>query len=113
MPARTRRSEVLLLPWSDSSKRRVLADNREHIRLAEDEHLRAVQGDLGAAVLSVEHLVPDLHLHGHALVFLIAPGSYGDDLALLRLLFGGIWDVQPATHLLGLLERLHYDAISE
>src|SRR3989441_372359 len=36
---------------------------REDVGRLEDHDLFAVQGDVGAAVLPVEHLVPDLHVH--------------------------------------------------
>src|SRR5437762_2952193 len=65
-------------------------DYGEHVGLAEDEQLLTIDGDFGAAVFSVQHLVPDFDLHGNALVFLEAARSNGDDLALLRLLFRGI-----------------------
>ncbi len=41
------------------------------------------------------------------------PGPDGDDLALGRLLLGGVGDVQPAAHRLGLFARQDDDAILE
>src|SRR6266513_193947 len=85
----------------------------EDVGFTGDEQLLTIDGDLGAAVFSVQHLVADLDVHGDALVLLEAPGTNGDDLALLRLLFRGIRDVEPAAHLLRFLQRLDDDAISQ
>src|SRR6266581_4526956 len=90
-----------------------LVHNREHIGLAKDQILFGVDGDFGAAVLSVENLVADLELHRDADILLIPAGAHGDDLALLGLFFGGVGNEEPAAHLLGVLERLDDDAICE
>src|SRR5436309_11969377 len=86
-------------------------DYGEHVGFAEDEQLLTIDGDFGAAVLSVEDLVSGFDLHRNALVLLEAPRPNGDDLALLRLFFRGIRDIQPAAHLLPLFRGPDDDAI--
>src|SRR3954463_15723199 len=90
-----------------------LVHDREYIGLAKDQKLFGIDGDFGAAVLSVENLVTDLELHRDANVLLVAAGADGDDLALLRLFLGGVGDEESTAHLLGVLERLDDDAIGE
>src|SRR5689334_711326 len=85
----------------------------EYIGFAKNEQLLTIDGDLGAAVLSVEHLVADLDVHRDALVLLEAARADGDDLALLRLFFRGIGDIEPAAHLLRVVECPDDDAIGE
>src|SRR4029078_7330589 len=65
------------------------------------------------AVLPVQHLVADLHIHRDALVLLEPARAHGNDLALLRLLLRGIGDIQTAAHLLRLLERTDNDAVRQ
>src|SRR6476646_6894536 len=96
-----------------SRARATRLDDRQNVRLAENEVLISLDGDLGATVLPVEHLVADLHFHRNSLVLLEAARSNGDDLALLRLFLGGIGDVETTTHRFRLFQRLHYDTIGE
>src|SRR5665647_2265189 len=77
--------------------------NREDVRLAQNEVLLGVDGDFGAAVLPVQHLVADLHAHRDELAVLVAARTNGDDLTLHRLLLRRVRDVQAAAHLLGFL----------
>ena len=87
--------------------------HREHIGLAENEKLFAIDRDFGAAVLAVQHLVTDLHVHRHALVFLVTARANGNHSTLLRLFLGGIRDIKPTAHLLRFFKRLDDDAIGE
>ena len=82
-------------------------------RLAQDQVLLVLQRHLGPAVLPVEHLVAHLQLHRDRFPSSTRPGAHGDDFPLLRLLLRGIRDVQPAAHLLLLLQRLDDDAVRE
>src|SRR5205809_1112759 len=90
-----------------------LVNNREHIGLAKDQVLFGVDCDFGAAVLPVENLVSDLELHRDSDILLKASGTNRDDLALLRLLLGGVGDEESTAHLLRILERLDDDAIGK
>src|SRR3712207_9362449 len=49
----------------------------------------------------------------HELPVVVPAGTDGDHFALLRLLLGGVGNVQPAAHLLGLFQRLDDDAVSQ
>jgi hypothetical protein len=88
-------------------------DDREHVGLAQDQVRLVVERDFGAAVLPVEHLVADLHVHRDALVLLESARSDRDDLALLRLFLGGVGDVQAAAHLLRVLQSLDDNTVSQ
>src|SRR5687767_13790819 len=105
---------------SDFSERRseisvssLSANDGEDVRLSQDQERVAIEGDLGSAVLSVEDLVADLHFHRHSLVLLEAARARSDDFALLRLLLGGVGNVETAAHLLRLFERLDDDAVRQ
>src|SRR5262245_36986631 len=75
-----------------------LGDDGEHVAGGEDEHVLAVDRDLGAAVLAVEDGVAHAHPDRDDLAGL--PGALaradGQDLALLGLLLGGVGDDQAA-----------------
>src|SRR5574341_100799 len=80
------------------------ADHGQDVGFLDDEVLFVVEPDFRAAVFSVQHLLADLQLHWDALTLLVTPRADGHDLALLRLLFRGVRDVEPAPHLLGFLQ---------
>src|SRR5687767_15988219 len=90
-----------------------LVHDGEHVRLAQDQILFGVDGDFGAAVLAVENLVSDLDLHRDSNVLLVPAGADGDDLTLLRLFLGRVWNEESAAHLLRVLQRPDDDAIGE
>src|SRR5690606_16126240 len=71
--------------------------------------------DLGAAVLAVDDAVADLDVHGDALVAVLVPASrtYGQDLALLGLLLGGVRDDQTGGGGLLGLDGLDDNAVLE
>src|SRR5579863_3499501 len=89
-----------------------LLDDAEDVVLAQDQAVFAVDLDLVAAVLAEEHAVADLHVElSNAAVLEDLAVADGDDLALDRLLFGGVGDDDPALGLLLLLHALDDDAV--
>src|SRR6266849_4117388 len=70
------------------------ADHGEDVGFLDDEDFLVVEGHLGAAVLCVQNLLTLLELHRHSGALFEAAGTDGDDLALVRFLFGGVGDVQ-------------------
>src|SRR5882762_10786086 len=90
-----------------------LRELRDDVGFLDQDDLFVVQLDLRAAVLPVDDAVPHLQLHGDRLALLPSARSHGDDFALDRLLFGGVRDVQPALHRLGLLHRPDRHAIGQ
>src|SRR5690606_31159237 len=92
----------------------LLLEDGEDLVFAHDEVLDAVNLDLLPGVLAEEDRVPFLHVERHALaVVLLLAGADSDDLALLRLLPGGVRDDDPAHLLLLLLDALDDDAVVE
>jgi len=87
-------------------------DHGEDFVLTHDEEFFAVQLDLLAGVLSEQNEIAGLDVERHALavVFDFA-GSGGDDLALLRLLFGRIGDDDAADLLFCFLDALDNDPV--
>src|SRR5262245_50503432 len=88
----------------------------EDVLLAHDEVLFAVELDLGARVLPEDDGVTDLDVEGGDLAVVVRPAlADGDDLALLRLLLGGVGDDDAPLGLLHLLllEPLDEDAVLE
>src|SRR6266550_1047632 len=90
-----------------------LREFRDDVGFFDQDDLFVVQLDLRATVLPVDDAVPNLQLHRDGLALLPPAGPHGDDFALDRLLFGGIGDVQPALHRLGLLHRPDRHAIGQ
>src|SRR2546422_3091394 len=101
---------VLLLPLL----RPVAVNDGQHFILAHDEVVLAIELDLLARVLAEEDQIARLHIAGHALavVFHFAVAR-GDDLALLRLLFGRVRDDDPADFLLAFFKAPNNDPIVE
>src|SRR5262245_16164440 len=92
----------------------LLGENPQHVVFAQDDVLRAVDLHIGPAVLADEDTVALLHFHGDALAFLgHAAGADGDDLALLRLLLGGVRNDDPASLHLLLLDSTNQDPVGE
>src|SRR5690242_5988867 len=93
----------------------LLLDGGEHVAGGEHEVLLAAVLDLGAAVLAVQHHVADLDIHRDALGagLVEAPGTYREDLALLGLLLGGVWDYQAGRGRLLGFERADHDPVFE
>src|SRR2546430_729549 len=80
--------------------------------LDEDDFL-TVQLDLRTAVLPVDHATPALHPHRPRPPLSPPARTHRDDLALNRLLLGGVGDVEPALHRFRLLERPNGHTIGE
>src|SRR2546427_9926669 len=97
---------------SSSGKRRS-ADLGQNVRLFDDDVLFAVEVDLGAAVLPVDHSIADFELHRNRLALFTPAGTHGGDLTLDRLLLRRVRDVEPALHGLCLLEWLDHHAVSQ
>src|SRR5689334_6860151 len=90
-------------------------DLGQDVALAQDEQLLAVDLDLGAAVLAVQDLVALGDVQRDALLaILVVPAvAHGDDLALLRLLLGGVGEDDAAGSRLLLLDRPHDQTIAQ
>ena len=74
--------------------------------------LFAVERDLVARVLPEQHAIALLHVHGDQVALVVAVARAGrDDLALGRLLLGGVGDDDPPRGLLLFLDALHNDAV--
>src|SRR5919106_2658782 len=119
-------SESLLTPVSSDCRavssnlrilgiRRSLLDDGEHVTGRQDEHVVALDRDLGAAVLAVQDGVADADADGDDLAGLLGAlaRADGQDLSLLRLLLGSVGDDQAAGRGLLALARLDDDAIVE
>src|SRR5919106_1594984 len=90
-------------------------DLGEDVRLPQDEEILPVDGDLGAAVLAVEDLVPLTDVERDALLTVLIPLAlaYGDDLALLRLLLSGVREDDAAGRHLLLLRCLDDHSVAK
>src|SRR4051794_34316583 len=89
-------------------------DDRENVAGREDQVVLAAELDLGATVLGVDDLVADGDIERDAVAVVVdAAGAHGDDLALLRLLLGGVGDDQTGSSGLLSLDLLDDDAILE
>src|SRR5581483_4225454 len=78
----------------------------QHVAAGEDQQVLAVDGDLGPAVLAVDHRVAHLHVEGDQLPGLLGPpaAAAGEDLAELGLRLGRVGNVDAADRrLLGLV----------
>src|SRR4051812_3624477 len=89
----------------------LLVDDREDVARGEDEVVFPVELDLGAAVLGVDDLVPDLDVEGDTGAVLEATRAHGDDRALLGLLLGGVGDHDAGDGGLLLLAGLDHDPV--
>src|SRR5262249_13521953 len=103
---------VLLL--SSKSFWQRLAELGEDVRLAQHEQFLVFDGDLGAAVFRAANLVaiPDVEPTAAAVPVDRAVAD-GDDLALLRLLFGRVGENDPTRGRLLLLDRLDDQPVPE
>src|SRR3954470_15423457 len=74
-----------------------LLEHAHDVAFLHDQQLVAVELDLGAGPLAEQHPVTDLDAHRRQLALLAAGARPdGQDLALHRLLLGGVRDDQPA-----------------
>src|SRR5215217_7424330 len=91
---------------------RALLDDAHDVRLLHDEQLLAVHLDLGAGPLPEQDPVAGPDVERDELAALVArAGADGEDLALHRLLLGGVGDDDPALGLGLLLDALDEDAV--
>lgn len=92
----------------------LLGDDGEDIAGVEQEIVLPVVLDFGAAILREDHDIAfgDIERNSVALV-INAAGAGGDDLALLRLLLGGVGDDQAGCGGLDSFKGLDEDAILE
>src|SRR5262249_45688420 len=90
-------------------------DLGEDIALAQDEQLLTIDLDLRAAVLAVEDLVAlgDVQRDALRSVLVVATLADGEDLALLRLLLGGVGEDDAAGSRLLLFDRPHDQTIAQ
>jgi len=93
----------------------LVLDLGEHVGLAKDQQVLAVDLDLGTAVLAVEDRVAGGHVEGDALVPVLVETAVadGDDLALLGLLLGRVGEDEAAGGLLLLLDGADDQTIAE
>src|SRR5438874_3455833 len=91
-----------------------LGEHGQDFVLAQDEDVLAVEGDVGARVLSEEDLVSHLHVEGDlgAVVEDLAVAG-GEHFALLRLLLGRVGDDDPSARGLLLLDAADDQAVME
>src|SRR5215217_5346085 len=89
-----------------------LVEHAHDVAFLHDQQLVAVELDLGAGPLAEQHAVAGLDAHRRQLA-LLAAGTRADrqDLALHRLLLGGVRDDQPALGLRLFLDAPDHDAI--
>src|SRR3954468_18719865 len=90
-------------------------DPGEHVGLAQNQQVLTVDGDLGAAVLAVEHLVALGHLKRDALARVLAEPAVADrqHLALLGLLLRRVGKDDPGSGRRLLLYGLDDHTIAE
>src|ERR671918_459962 len=91
----------------------LLAEDGEDVAGRQDQVLLALDLDLRAAVLAVDHLVADRDVERNAVPFLEAAGPNGHDGALLGLLLRRVRDHDARGRGLLLLARVDHDAILE
>ena len=90
------------------------ADDAEDVILANERVFLFLELHLGAAVFADQHTVADLHFErGDLAIFPLLAGAEGDDLGLLRLLFGGIRDDDATADLLFFFDVLDEDTVPD
>ncbi len=97
---------VTLLPFP------VAAQNAEDLVLTHDQVLVAIQLDVVARVLAKQDAIADLHVESqHLAVFRALAIADGDHLALLRLFFRRVGDVETTLHGLAFFDPFNHDAV--
>src|SRR6185437_12284198 len=87
-------------------------DDAHDVAFLHDDQLFAVELDLGAGPLAEQHPVARLDVERMEFAILTPrAGADGDDLALLRLLLGGVRDDDPAGGLFLLFEAANHHAV--
>ena len=86
--------------------------NAEHIVLAHDDVLRALQRDLVAGVFSKKDTVAGFDVESHQCAILQALAvADGHNFALLRFLLGGVGDDDAIPRGFLFVNPLHHDAV--
>src|SRR5271157_472799 len=89
-------------------------DYGENIAFAQDEQFLAIHLDLGAGIFGEQYLITDLHVHRNAFAFFVAiTRTCRQNFAFLRLLFGGLWQDDPAGSDLFLFDRFDNHASAQ
>src|SRR6266849_5293289 len=92
----------------------VAFDDGQHVILFHDEVLLAIQRDLLARIRAEQDPVARLDIERDPFAVVChLPVAGGDDRALLRLLFGGVRDDDPADLLFAFVEALNNNAVVE
>src|SRR3954447_12084459 len=87
-------------------------DDAQQVGLLHDQIFFIVDPDLGARPFAEQHPIPRLDIEPLDLAALVSgTRTDGDDLTLLRLLLGGVWDDDAAGGLAFLLDAADHDAI--
>src|SRR5690606_3447429 len=93
---------------------KLIVDDREDVPLLENQELLVVELELRARILGEEHVVADRDFHRDTIAILVeAALPNRNDLAALRLLFGGVRKNDTALRDLVALNRLDDDAVAE
>ena len=89
-------------------------DDAHDVGFLHDQQFLTIDLDFGAGPLAEQHLVALLDVERRQLTGLVAPaGPYGDDLALLRLLLGGVRNDDAGLRLLLAFEATDDDAVMQ
>src|SRR5260370_35191086 len=83
----------------------VLAELGDDVGFFDKDDFFTLEFDLSAAVLTIDHAVPELELHRDHFTLLPPSRTDGHPLALDRLFFRGVGDVETAFHRGRLFER--------
>src|SRR6516165_868871 len=90
----------------------LLVEHAHDVGLLHDQELLAVDLDLGARPFAEQHAIADPHVDGDQLAGIIAAArANGDDLALGRLLLGGVRDDDAAGRLFLGIDALDDNAV--
>src|SRR5690606_5234461 len=91
-----------------------MLDDPENVALLHDQQLLAVDLDLGAGPFAEQDAITGFHIERDEFTLLVA-GTWAsrDDLALLRLLLGGVGNDDAAGRLLLGIEAAHDDTVME
>ena len=92
----------------------LLLYNREHIPLAENDHVFAVKLHFGSGIFAEDDPVADFYLERQFLaVFENFSGAYGENFALGGLFLRGVGQNDAAAGFFFVIDNLDYDSISK
>src|SRR5690242_13167937 len=95
-------------------ERHRLIDDTHHVAFLHDEQVLAAELYLGAGPFAEQDAVADLHVERNELAsFVPGAGADGDDLALLRLFLGSVWDDDAAGGLFIGLDTADQDTVMQ